>query len=236
MSSKQKYILIAAMLLASLGINTVATAGPGGSTIKCWKNDIGIRECGSIVPPEYSQKRIEVLNSRGQVIEVIAPPKTPEQLAKERELERQRKAEEQAKKEQERQDKVLLDSYTTERDLLIARDTNIKAAQAQLDIAEGNVKFLQITLDELQNRAGNYERSGKKPPEKLVARIDRVKQQIAEKQQNIQNKKDEKTSMEARYAKDLARFRKLKGIKTEASSDKPPASATAAPNTQAAKP
>jgi hypothetical protein len=237
MFSNQKYILIAAMLLSGLGTNAAAAAGKNsGPSIKCWKNDIGIRECGSYVPPEYSQKRIEVLNARGQVIQVIQPPKTPEELEKERLLAIQRKAEEDAKKEQDRQDKILLDSYTTERDLIIARDTNIKASQAQLDITKGNLKFLLNNLDDLQKRAGNFERAGKKPPQKLVDEIENTKKPIEEKKRNVQKMQDEKTAMEQRYARDLARFRKLKGIKSEASEDTTPASATAVPNKQAEKP
>jgi len=237
MFSKQKYIHITVILLAGLNMNPATAAGKNsGPSIKCWKNDIGIRECGSYVPPEYSQKRIEVLNGRGQVIQVIQPPKTPEELEKERQLAIQRKAEEAAKKEQARLDKILLDSYTTERDIIIARDTNIKASQAQLDITEGNLKFLQNSLDELQKSAGNYERSGKKPPKKLIDEIDATKQQIIEKKRNIQKMQDEQTAMEQRYAKDLARFRKLKGKKSETNADSPQASATAAPNKQEVKP
>jgi len=237
MFSKQKYILITTTLLAGLHIHAAAAAGGNsGPSIKCWKNDIGIRECGSYVPPEYSQKRIEVLNSRGQVIQVIQPPKTPEELEKERQLAIQRKAEEKAKKEQQHQDKILLDSYTTERDITIARDTNIKASQAQMDISEGNLKLLQNNLDDLQKRAGNFERNGKQPPQKLVDEINNTKQQITEKKRNIQKMQDEKTAMEQRYARDLARFRKLKGKKSDANADTPPASATADPNTQAVKP
>jgi hypothetical protein len=212
MSAKQHSILlILALAVASLPALSQA-AGKGG-TIKCWRNDLGIRECGNVVPPEYSQRRIEVLNDRGLVVEVIEPPKTREQLEKEHEQEERRKAEEAARKEQEHQDAILLNAYTTERDLIIARDTNIKAAQGQLDIAENNLKLLENTLSDLQNHAGNYERSGQKPPQKLVDEINKTKQQVADKEKVIEKRKEEKAAMEQRFAKDLARFRKLKGIK-----------------------
>lgn len=232
MSSKQKYtrLIISTLIAMSAPVLCQAAGGSKGSggTIKCWKNDIGIRECGSIVPPEYSQQRIEVLNDRGLVIKVIEPPKTREQLQKEREEQQKRKAAEAAKKEQARQDAILLNTYTTERDLLMARDNNLQAAQSQLDIAEGNLKMLQKSLSDLQNRAGNYERSGKKPPRKLIDQINSTKQQIADKQNVIEQKKEQKDAMAAHYDKDLARFRKLKGIKPM--SGKTPAASTAAPS------
>jgi hypothetical protein len=229
--------LIHFLLLAGLGLATSNLAAGGqtsGKTFKCWKNDLGIRECGNMVPPEYSQRRIEIVNDRGLVVKVIEPPKTPEELEKEREQERLRKQREKAKKERERQDAILLNAYTTERDLLIARDTNLKAAQGQIDIAENNLKMLQNTLSDLQTRAGNYERSGNKPPKKLIEDINQTKKSITEKKRTIDKKKSNKAKMEERFKNDLARFRKLKGIKP--ASDKTPASTTAVPNEPAAKP
>lgn len=217
MSNMQKYIPLAILALSCMGLGEpVSAAGDAqntGKLIKCWKNDIGIRECGQMVPPEYSQQRIELINEHGLVVKVIEPPKTREQLEKEREQEKQRKAEAAAKKEQARQDAILLNSYTTERDLIIARDTNLKAAQAQIDITEGNLKMLQSSLDDMQSRAGDYERSGHKPPKHLVDEIDKTKRQIADKETAINKRKEEKAVMEKRFAKDLARFRKLKGIR-----------------------
>lgn len=215
MTAKLKSILLIAVL-TSIGVPALCQAAGGqggGKLIKCWKNDLGIRECGEIVPPEYSQRRIEVLNDRGLVIQIIEPPKTREQLEQEHEQEQLRKAREAAKKEQERQDAILLNAYTTERDLIIARDTNIRAAQGQLDIAEGNLKMLQNSLADLQTHAGNYERSGNKPPKQLITEINQTKQQIADKQKVIEKKQEEKAAMEKRFDKDLARFRKLKGLK-----------------------
>jgi hypothetical protein len=156
MSSKYNFSLLFLSVLVGTLVSTPCHAAGGkssGALIKCWKNDLGVRECGQIVPPEYSQRRIEVLNDRGLVVQIIEPPKTPAQLEQEREEQQKRKAQEAAKKEQEHLDTILLNSYTTERDLLIARDTNVKAAQGQLDIAEGNLKLLQNSLADLQNRA-----------------------------------------------------------------------------------
>lgn len=229
MSVKQKYTrLLLSALIASSAPALCQAAAKGGGTIKCWKNDLGIRECGNTVPPEYSQRRIEVLNDRGLVVDVIEPPKSREQLEKERIEEQKRKAQEAARKEQAHQDAILLNSYATERDLIIARDTNVRAVKGQLDIAENNLKMLQNSLADLQTQAGNYERSGKQPPKKLIDQINNTKQQIAKKQAVIEQRKQEKTAMEEHFENLLTRFRKLKGIQPTV--DTTPASATAAPN------
>ena len=72
--------------------------------------------------------------------------------------------------------------------------------------------MLENNLADLENRAGNFERSGKKPPKQLVDQIEKTKQQIADKQVIIDKKKEEKATMEQHFDKDLKRFRKLKGI------------------------
>ncbi|MEJ2360567.1 MAG: hypothetical protein P8Z75_03940 [Gammaproteobacteria bacterium] len=202
-------LLLAASLVTAVAAGSAQAAGVN---IKCWKNDLGIRECGNSVPPEYSQKRIEVLNDRGIVVKVIQPPKTPEQLQKEQEQALRQKQKAEAKKQQQRQDNILLNSYATERDLIMARDTNVKAAKAELDIAQSNLKMQQNVLEQLQNKAGDYERRGKQPPKRLIKRIDSTKQNIASKQATIHQREQSMKAMKARYARDLARFRKLKGL------------------------
>ena len=180
------------------------------ANINCWKNNLGIRECGSVVPPEYSQQRIEIVNERGLVVKVIEAAKSKEELAKEREEKRLQEAEEAKRKEQARLDAILLNSYTTERDLILARDNNLKSAKGQIEISKGNLRIMQASLDDLQNRAANFELGGKKPPASLVKEIEELKKQIRVKTMNIENQESSFKIMEERYESDLQRFRQLK--------------------------
>ena len=180
------------------------------ATFYCWRNNLGIRECGSIVPPEYSQQRIEVVNERGLVVKVIEAAKSPEELARENEQKRLQELEEARRKEQARLDAILLNSYTTERDLLLARDNNLKSAQAQIEITNGNLRIMQSNLESLQNQAANHERSGHKPPESLVNEIESLKKQIAIKENNIEKQESNLKIMKERFESDLERFRQLK--------------------------
>ena len=199
-----------ATFLLLLATSSVLAAGKSSSTISCWKNNLGVRECGSVVPPEYSQQRIEIVNERGLVIKVIEAAKSPEELARERELKRIQDEEEAKRKEQERLDKILLNAYATERDLLLARDNNIKSAKGQVDISKGNLRIMQGNLEDLQNRAANHERSGQKPPETLVKEIETLKKQVAIKSANIEKQEENLKILEERFESDLKRFRELK--------------------------
>jgi hypothetical protein len=200
-----KTILLSAVA-GGIGVPVVADAG----LISCWTNDNGVRECGTSVPPEHSQKRIEIVNERGLVVKVIPAAKTKEQLAEEREAARIQKELEEQRKERTRQDTILLNAYTTERDLILARDNNLKAVEGQIEISRGNLRVLKDNLAQFQKEAANYERSGKKPPEKLLKNIEETKVQIQTKQNYVNIKQKEKDEMQARYEKDLKRFRELK--------------------------
>lgn len=178
--------------------------------IKCWHNKNGVRECGRVVPPEYSQSRIEIVNERGLVVDVIEAAKTPEELAIEKEKAELHRLREEERKEKARQDAILLNTYTTERDLILARDNNLKAAQGQIDISKGNLKLLQNNLADLQEHAANHERAGREPPAKLVADINRLSAQIKKKSEIIESKEVTLKEMKDRFARDLKRFRELK--------------------------
>lgn len=198
------------LVTLSLVITLLMVGQVHAKKIKCWVNNNGIRECGRSVPPEYSQTRIEVVNERGLVVEVIEAAKTPEELAIEKEREYLRKLREQERKEQARKDGILLNTYTTERDLLLARDTNLKAAQGQIDISRGNLRLMQTNLDDLQERAANHERAGRKPPDKLIEEINALDKLIDKKKNHIEKRESDKKELEERFASDLKRFRQLK--------------------------
>ena len=180
-------------------------------TIKCWINKNGIRECGRVVPPEYSQTRIEIINERGLVVDVIEAAKSPEDQAIENEREHLRKLREAERKERARLDSILLNTYTKERDLILARDNNLKAAQGQIDISKGNLRLLQNNLADLRKQAADQERAGRKPSEKLVEEISSLSDLVSKKKMHIEKKESDKQELEERYMQYLKRYRELKG-------------------------
>ena len=205
-SGRTRFILIAGFM-GLVGLSIPAHA----RNIMCWENNIGVRECGASVPPEHSQKRIEIINDRGLIVRVIPAAKTKEQQAIDREEARLQREREDRIREQARQDSILLNAYTTERDLILARDNNLKSIEGQIEIARGNLRVLRDNLAHLQKQAANYERSGKKPPEKILKEIEETKVQMVTKEKHVEFRENERDVMAKRFADDLKRFRKLKG-------------------------
>ncbi len=198
------------VLLLGLALLLAAPMAPAGSRIKCWVNKDGVRECGQFVPPEYAQQRIEVVNERGIVVDVIEAAKSKEQLAKEA-TERRRLA------EQKRRDQILLNTFTTERDIELARKSRIQAIESIIEITNSNTRSLKASLAKIQKRAADFERTGERPPKELFEEMDSLKRQIQDNEDFVAKKQRDIIALEKRFDADLQRFRELKGIgKTDA--------------------
>ncbi len=181
-------------------------ANPVYAGIKCWKTKKGVRECGYQVPNAYRETRIEILNKNGVVVRVIAAPKNAEELAEEA-----RHKKKLAKiAERKRKDRLLLRTFTTERDLIIARDNRLTAVQSLIDITQSNNNNVQYNLRTLRERAGDFERSGKKLPKSLIEDIKNSDAQILYNNRNIEKRKLEIAKIKKSYKFNLERFRYLK--------------------------
>ncbi len=189
-----------------------ASAAMAGS-IKCWTNKDGIRECGYSVPPEYSQKRIEIMNERGIKVGVKEAAKTKEQLAEEARLEKLKQEELRRQEERRLQDSILLNTFTTERDLKISYDDKIEVIKGIIEITNGNTRGLRENLKTAQKKAANYERAGEATPENLLTQMNNLERQIQDNEKFITKKESEINDLNLKYEADLKRFRELKGIK-----------------------
>jgi len=208
------------LLFCLFGLLSWAPASIAGS-IKCWTNEEGVRECGAVVPPEYSQQRVEVINQRGIVVEVKEAAKTKQQLEEEaREaarLAKLRQEEARHLEEARLRDTILLQSYTTERDLKISYDDKIAAIRGIIDITNTSSRTLSDNLNNTRTKAANYERAGEKPPETVLEEMDSLQRQITDNDKFIAQKQEEIKALQRQYEADLKRFRELKGIEpTEA--------------------
>ncbi|MDH5178230.1 MAG: hypothetical protein OEZ39_01065 [Gammaproteobacteria bacterium] len=194
------------LLLFCAGSSSTVMAA---SSIKCWTNKDNVRECGSVVPPEYSQQQIEEKNEQGMTVKVHKAAKNKEEL----EEEARKKAEEAKQAERRKRDKILLMTFTTERDLLISRETNLTAITGIINVSRGNANNLIQNLNKLRKKAGDYERGGKQAPDKLVQDMADIESQLEKLERAIKEKEQERAEMEKKFDEDLARFRELKKIR-----------------------
>jgi len=200
-----------AMLVAAL-LPVPASAG-----IKCWTNNDGIRECGNVVPPEYAQKAHREMTETGITVGTTSRAKTPEELKKEREEEARQAAirAEEARKIRERKtkDRVLLSTFTTEKELTLAHEDQVAAIDTRIGHTEKILKQLEGNLAHLRSEAAKLERSGKPITPDLKDKIAKVEQQMEDRLEFIESRLTQKAELAAQFSKDLDRYRELKGIR-----------------------
>jgi len=189
---------------------------PASAGIKCWTNNDGVRECGNVVPPEYAQKSHREITETGVTVSTTTRAKTEEELRAERE-EAARTAQARAeaarkKRERETKDRVLLSTFTTEKELALAHKDQVAAIDLRIGHTEKILKQLENNLAQLRSQAATLERSGKAITPELKNKMERVQQQMQERYELIENRRLQKAELAAQYTQDLDRYRELKGI------------------------
>ncbi|MCW8986166.1 MAG: hypothetical protein OQK75_00710 [Gammaproteobacteria bacterium] len=179
--------------------------------IKCWRNNEGTRECGTYVPPEYSQKRTEERDQSGRVINVEKRAKTEAELAEIARQEELKKIEDARRAEQKKKDDILLKTFSTERDINMLRDSKINVIEGILTVTNSNNKALMKKLEIMQKQAANAERRGQKAPENIVSDIKAIEERLKNNMASIKEKRNEQQDICNTFAKDLQHFRQLKG-------------------------
>lgn len=180
---------------------------------KCWTNNDGVKECGSYVPPEYSQKRIETRGESGRVTEVKERAKNKAELAEIDRLAKLKAIEDAKLAEQKKKDEILLKTFTRERDINMLMDSKVNVIEGIITVTKSNNKALNKKLEKLQKKAANIERRGNKLPANLVEDIKTIETRISKNEKSIAVKREEQKEIKAKFAKDLERFHTLKGKK-----------------------
>ena len=163
---------------------------------------------GAADPPARTPSSpVQVMDNQGRVLKTLKDPPSKEALeAKAAEEERQRdKAK--ADAEQARKDKILLDSYTTEAEIDLARNRASQAIEQQMEIARSYTASLAKRQAELQKRKAELGAKGLPPADeqelgRLQAEIDVQNASLAQKKQDLER-------IVARYAADKRRWQEI---------------------------
>lgn len=196
-----KILLIITLFLTS------GLASADSKRIKKWVDENGVTHYGDVVPPQYADRKTTEMNSQGVVVRRNDPANNPQ-------AKQQPKTKEPT--EQERRDKALLDSFTTAKEIDLARDRNL-----QMDRA--NVQSLKLRLSDAEKRlektnASIAEFSKNKKPVPADLTEDKKNQQadIKKIEEQIEQKQGAMDETRARFENDKKRFIELKSGDTHA--------------------
>ncbi len=150
---------------------------------------------------------VVVMDNQGRVLKTLqAPPSKDELAAKAAEEERQRdKAK--ADAEQARKDRILLDSYTTEAEIDLARNRASQAIEQQMEIARSYTASLAKRQAELQKQKAELGAKGLPPADEQE--LGRLQAEIEVQNASLVQKKQDLERIVARYAADKRRWQEI---------------------------
>lgn len=185
-----------------------------GQTAKLyrWKDEQGNVHYTDKIPPAQVERAHQELSDEGVKTREIPRAKTKEELERDQELKRLRVEQQRLIEKQKSEDRVLLRTFRSEDDLLLARDGKLVAIDVQMKVIQGNIRRYQQRLSNLQHRAATLERSGRAVPDPLLASIDTTLQNINQAYSSIERKEQSKNDIREVFGRDLNRFQELKNI------------------------
>jgi hypothetical protein len=193
------------------GIVLVCSSALAGKLYR-WVDDNGNVHFSDKIPPSEVEHGRQLLNREGLVTGTIERAKTPEELAKQQEMERLRAEQKRVLAAQEAADRVLLRTFRSEDDMVLARNGKLEALEVGIRLARGNIRRYQAKLADLQGQAATHERSGRSVPAYLLAAIQNMLTQINDSYLLIHEKERQQQGIRDVFAKDIKRFRELKKI------------------------
>jgi len=188
---------------------TLASLPAGAGTIKKWVDERGVTHYGDTIPPQYVNQGSTEMSSQGIVVKKNERAMTlEERKALEEERVRQQEAQ-QKDMEQQRRDKALLNTYTSEKEIDLARDRNMQQAEVQTKSAELRLKQVDERLARLHRQAEGATKSGKPVPADLQQDIADAERETQHLRESIQQKKKDMDAIRLKFDTDKQRFRDL---------------------------
>lgn len=205
-------VIVSASLLGLVAGTAVAQQKSNGGIV-CWYDKSGRTVgCGDKVPPEYQDNANKVLNQRGIIIKKTDAALTPEQKQAQAAAAEKKRIDAQNRAAEQRQDRALLDSFTTENEIDLKRARDIQQIEVNIAAQQTNLKNTTDRRLELRTRIDQIKRAGKPVPEPLQEDFDRVDTQISKINAQILQKRREVVEKNEEYSAMKKRFMELKGI------------------------
>lgn len=188
---------------------------PGAARFYRWVDEQGTVHYTDQIPPSQAERGHTSLSDKGIPLETIPPAQTLEEVKRERELKRLRAEQERLLEQQRAADRVLLSSFRSVDDLIMARDGKLAAVDVAIGVARGNIRREQERLAQLRTEAADLERAGKPIPAHLEEAMAKSERSIRDTYASIVERERQKEGIRVEFERDHRRFLQLKAIPEE---------------------
>ncbi len=175
-----------------------------------WVDDEGQMHFGDKIPTKYLVKEHDELNEHGVRVKHKAAAKTPEEKAEARRIKYEQKKAALIVKKKKQRDRVLLDTYTTERDLIVARDSRLDAVGSQIQLAETIIRDSNKKVESMDIQIIEIQESNREVPLELYDRLDNEKEQVVVQTKVMESHKKRRDEISVQFNGYIERFKVLK--------------------------
>lgn len=196
--------------LLCLGGVTLAYAQQGQSTapkkLYKWVDEQGKVHYTENLPAEAAGKATSQMNNQGTVLKETGRALTREEHLAKQEMERKREEEAKRATEERRINDAILSSYSSEKDIELARERAMQSNADAIKSATHNVELAKKLHAELLQKAAPFNEKQRPLPLKLKQDIESNEIDLRNQQQLLDSKKHEAAQINARYDEDKRRY------------------------------
>lgn len=199
MMKHSKALLSVAALLAVFSLNAEAK-------LYKWVDDKGTTHYGETIPPEYANREtVKLEKGRIHQRDEGLDKSKQKQVVRDPVAEKDRI-------EAERHDNALLNTYSSEKEIDLARDRNLLQVEARINSYSTLLKSANENLAGLHQEQERILKQNRKTPKSLEEDLVEAQQRIDNFQAELDHSQNELVRVKTRYAADKARYRELKGL------------------------
>lgn len=189
----------------------LSAAAFAAKTYYRYTNDQGVMVLDDTIPAKYVKQGYSVVDQNGKVLKVVSPSRTDAERQQEKRLLERKATQEKLRLEQESNDRVLLKTFTSTKDIIRVRDNKLKALDSTIQVIQGTIIRLNDQLKTKFKEAAGKELSGLEVPAALHSEIADIQEQIENNKAYIEEKNQEKLAIKIKSNVDLKRFKELMG-------------------------
>ncbi|MFH2134242.1 MAG: DUF4124 domain-containing protein [Pseudomonadota bacterium] len=198
MMMDSKVLLSVTALLAAVSLNAEAK-------LYKWVDENGTTHYGETIPPRYANRDTQTLE-KGRL---------KERESSRENLNQQTHMKTDEEIQAERRDNALINTYSSDKEIDLARDRNLQQVEARISSYTTLLKSANENLASLQQEEERIAKQNRKTPKSLMEDLENARQRIEQFQTELDTNKAELKAVRERYAADKARYRELKGLPPE---------------------
>ena len=179
-------------------------------TYRCTSKD-GKKYYGSTIPMQCAGEIVEQLNAQGRVVKRIDPDGRDNEK-KEKEALAKKKEEDPATREEQRRNRALLATYTSERDIEDARQRALADNQKAVADVQNKIEAIKKSRAKYEKELDFYKdkKGATKPPAKLAQDIQNADIDLKAQEDLLAVKQKEVATINAKYDEDKKRYLELR--------------------------